>query len=257
MTTHNELLAEATQNYALAHHYLNKLKVSLDQLSASQSGIAQASRPPVRCVREWQDWLSDNGPAIKGDIQEATGIKFTERGTPYTVEWTSSLAQEPDDRFAPNTLMKINLKPDGRGAPPKVYFLWSQRWDVQPKFGVGPIKPDDWEESTHPVEPVDNFGDWSMDELVECQSDGASDEPSRFATVEEWNDANAAWFDAMVSAESRPTVEQKQALLDTLPHGVVDGNGLIASAYADAVKRSREPVSSALLGVVHPPEENT
>jgi hypothetical protein len=251
MTTRDELLAEATQNYALAHHYLSKLKVTLDKLSAAHSGTPQASRPPVRCVREWQDWLDINGPTIKGDIQEATGVRFTERGTPYTVEWTPALAQEPDDRFAPHTLMKINTKADGRGAPPKIFFLWSQRWDVHPLFGVGPIKPEDWgEEATVAAEEIGPIEyEWSLDEPVDNSS--PPEEPERYDSVEEWNEAWAPLFDTLVATEAKPSDEWRQALLDTLPDGVVDGGTHIALAYAAAVKRAREP--QTLLGVIHPP----
>lgn len=262
MTTHNELMAEATQNYAMAHHYLGKLKVTLDQLSAVQSGIAQASRPPVRCVREWQDWLAANGPTEKGGIQAATGIKFTERGTPYTVEWTPALAEAVDDRFAPHTLMKINTKPDGRGAPPKVYFLWSQRFDVHPLFGVGPIKSDadDLDEqidrlhgagAAAALDAAIASGEIPTSPDTETAGTDAVSEPEtvRFATIEEWDGYYAPLFDTMVAAESKATDAQKQVLRDTLPDGA-DANAAIAIAYRNATLRSRQ---GALLGVIHPP----
>lgn len=235
MTTHNELLAEATQNYAMAHHYLSKLKVTLDQLSAVQSGLAQSIRPPVRCVREWQDWLAHNGPAIKADVHEGTGVKFTERGTPYTVEWTPSLSGEPDDRFAPNTLMKIGTRAVGRGAPAKVFFLWNQRFDVLPKFGVGPDRPDPGELG------IVNLPDPPPD-------DGPTS--TRLTTLEEWDAVNVTYFDGLVSADRKPTDDEKQLLRDMLPEGE-DANAAIAIAYRKAVERSREP--APLLGVIQPP----
>lgn len=254
MQTFDELLAEANQHYAMAHHHMGKVKIILDLMFEARPASRVATvNSPVRCVREWVDWLQANGPALKGDIHEGTGIKFTERGSKYTVEWARSLDTAPDDQFAPNTLMKISGQAKGRGAPPKIYFLWSQRWDVHPKFGVGPIKPEDWgQESLEAVDDIGPIGfSWPVDEPVENSE--PTEEPTRYATVEEWNEANAAWFDAIVAAEAKPTTEQKQALLDTLPDGTADGNALIASAYAAAVKRTREIQS--LLGVIHPPVE--
>lgn len=250
MQTFDELLAEANQHYALAHHHLGKVKIVLDlMIEARPASMVATVNSPVRCVREWVDWIGVNGPSLKGDIHEGTSVKFTERGAKYTVEWARSLATARDDQFAPNTLMKISGQSKGRGAPPKIYFLWSQRWDVYPKFGVGPIKPADWDVPTAPVEPVDNFEDWSMEEL---EPDEVSDETEspRFATVEEWYDAHAPMFDTIFASGTKLTVEEKQDLLDTLPDGTVDGNSHIALAYSAAVKRSREP--KPLLGVIHP-----
>lgn len=237
---YERLHADAMQHYALAHHHLTKLKETLDEMAVGQGTTPAPSSAPVRCVREWADWLAVNGPSIKGDIQDSTGVRFTERGTKYTVEWVPSMAAEPDDRFPPNALMKIGSKPDGRGAPPKIFFLWSQRFDVYPKFGVGP--------SERP-EPIETDGapadDLPWDEVA-VDVDG----PMRYATMAEWDQAHGPLFDALVSSDAKPTDEQKQMLKDTLPEGA-EPNASIAIGYRSAVERARQ---QPMLGVVQPPE---
>lgn len=264
MRTHEELHAEAMQHYAMAHHYLGKLKETLDQMTAGRVGSGPITSP-VRCVREWTDWLSLNGPALKSDIVEATGIKFTERGTPYTVEWSTSLSEAPDDQFAPNTIMKIGSRAEGRGAPPKVYFLWSQRWDVHPLFGVGPLKPKTVVDYVNEIgevgfdpEPLTGVvkppvvsphalapGPWeepplALDEPVPQAEWAEPEPPTRYATIEEWDEAWAPTFDIFVANGHKPTDEWKQAFRDTLPAGA-DLNAAIAIAHRQAVERSRQP----------------
>lgn len=256
MRTHEELHAEAMQNYAMAHHYLGKLKETLDQMTAGRVGSGPITSP-IRCVREWTDWLSLNGPTLKPDIVEATGVKFNERGTAYTVEWSPSLSQAPDDQFAPNTIMKISSRRvgQGRGAPPKVYFLWSQRWDVHPLFGVGPVKS----ESEVPalnlllIPGPDEYGVMPPGdaERFDAEIAEALSQPTRFATMGEWDAYYAPTFDALVSAETKPSDEQKQTMRDTLPEGT-DANAALAIAYRNAVLRSRQ--TSAMTGVVQPPD---
>lgn len=253
--TLDELYAEAMQNYAMSHHYLSKLKTVLDQMASARSG--EAATAPVRCVREWQDWLTANGPALKSTIHEGTGVKFTERGTAYTVDWVPSLATAPDDRFAPTTLMKISSKSDGRGAPPKVYFLWSQRFDVYPRFGVGPdpaerviptgfdVADVTWPTSpdggtvlgvvapvsAHPIDP--EFGDEQPFDWTDVEQPAEG----RFATMSEWDAHHGPYFDSLVSADRKPTDDEKESLLARLPEGS-DPNAAVAIAYRAAVTRA-------------------
>ena len=230
-----ELHAEAMQHYAMAHHYLGKLKTTLDQMGSASAGLA---RVPVRCVREWQDWLAIHGPAFKSDIAEQTGVRFTERGTPYTVEWTPSLATEPDDHFDPSTLMKISDKSVGRGRPPVIFFLWSQRFDVHPRFQVGPIR-----EETHSNEIPDGSVAVHFDPTI------AAAGGVRCVNMTEWDDLHAWLFDGMVVTDTKPTDEQKEMLRNSLPEGE-DANAAIAIAIRNARLRTREP--AALTGVVTP-----
>lgn len=131
----------------------------------------------IRCVREWTRWLSENGPALKPDIQEATGIKFTERGTPHTFLWDESMDPEDDDAYPASAIMRVQGPPqDGRGRPPMVYFLWSQRWDVHPLFGVGPRR------AIHSMEPRE----------VEATVDGEPTTLTRVPLRDEWPDEQSA-----------------------------------------------------------------
>jgi hypothetical protein len=267
MTSYEALHGEAMSQYALAHHHLNRLKDVLDQM-ASARAFTPVSHAPVRCVREWQDYLAINGPTLKPKITDDTGIKFTERGSQYVVEWRSALREMPDDNFAPNTLMKINARSEGkRGSPPRIYFLWSQRWDVHPLFGVGP---------TGPVKPIDGDlsgdGDYlSADHVAraisldtesgpahgapllgvihppEFQSNAEPEPPTRCATMDAWDEMWAPTFDFLASAGGKPSDEQRAEMKATVPEGS-DGNAAIAIAYRDAMKRLTVPIGGDLAG---------
>lgn len=255
--SYEHLHAEAVQQYALAHHHLSRLKDVLDQMASVRQGAAPSVIPSVRCVREWADYLASHGPTPKPQIHKDTGIKFTEAGGRYTVEWHSALEGVPEDHFAPNTIMKINADPEGkRGAPPKIYFLWSQRYDVRPLFGVGPSEPTDlgaayYEKMTTPRELTETDQSVIRDLLDRTEPD-VSGLTGRFDTMAEWDEHWAPTFDAIASAERKWTDEEKQAFRDTCPEGE-DANAAVAIAHRAAVQRLANP--EPLLGVVHPPED--
>lgn len=116
------------------------LFLSLVSRSGRGTGVSPTRIP--NCVAVWRNWLAENGPATRQTIAEATGVKFNERGTPHTVKWVEGEAGL--DFVAPDTITRfLGLKKEsGRGAPPTIYALWSQRYEVLPKFGVGPERPD-------------------------------------------------------------------------------------------------------------------
>lgn len=257
--SYEHLHAEAIQQYALAHHHLTKLKDVLDQMATSRSPSGPLPTSQVRCVREWTDYLAANGPSLKPDIHKATGIKFTERGGQHTVDWHTALEDAADNHFAANTIMKINALPEGkRGAPRRIYFLWSQRYDVRPKFGVGPERPDTVEVDVYgepaqgtvfyfretPTAVVDRLSDLGSPPPPETHSN----EIQRYATMAEWDEAWADTFDFLATYEAKPTDEQKQEMRDTCPEGA-DANAAMAIAHRAAKQRS----THTLLGVISPP----
>lgn len=147
-------LSEAAENAlsSFRHHQALALQHSkradgfLDQFLSLISYEGAKSDTPAklpRCVREWTAWLHANGPAFRKDIYEGTGVKFNERGTPHTIQWSGKLNDVDDDSISPNTIVRfIGRSPTSRrGSPPTIYALWSQRYEVRPKFGVGPEKP--------------------------------------------------------------------------------------------------------------------
>lgn len=255
----NEAAEQALSNFqheqALSTAHAKRAEGYLAQF-LSLVGQKVADRPTgmtVRCVREWTRYLAENGPELKPVIAEETGIKFSERGTPHTFLWDESMADDPDDALPPNAICRIQGPPnEGRGRPPMVYFLWSQRYDVHPLFGVGPIKP----------EPSDDLGQryfdtvtapidlTEEDEAVIDDLLGNSVHSQRCGSITQWDDLHAPLFDAMVAADSKPTDEQKQTLRDTLPDGA-EPNAAIAMAYRAAVQRAQ---GQALTGVIQPPD---
>lgn len=210
--TSEDALAMFRHHQALAHQHLRKADAYLNQFlgSASPQASGKATRRLPQCVAIWTEWLSENGPNTRQHITDATGVKFTERGTPHTVQWDGGMAES---RFPPSTIVRfIGRKPPGggRGSPPTIYALWSQRFDVRPRFGVGPVAPDNeiTEEdatqaltgvirppvSSHPIDP--EFGE---EEPFDFDTETAEAVPAE--TPEQW----AARVMAMRDGESGPT----------------------------------------------------
>lgn len=279
--TPDESLADAEHHQAQAiYHQRKALKAMEQYLNALDIGSLPRSHS-IACIKTWQEYLAKNGPNTRKHITEATSTKFSERATSHTVMWDSSINPNDDSAFPPNTICRIRSKHlDGtRGAPPVIYFLWSQRWDVYPEFGVGPnaaSRPatdqvdeaavadpeahaaiseieeefltskdeEEWAEYLE-TQPVDNqeAGEPEPTEEVDVST-------HQYPTLDAWNAAHAAYFDALVVADAKPTDAQKTFLLATLP-GHTNGPAALATAYQAAVLRSRNP--TGVLGVIQPP----
>lgn len=141
-----EALAQFRHYDALAVNNRKKASSALERFLEIISYGTDSQAPlggVPQCVRVWSAWLAQNGPDTRQNITEATGRKFTERGTPHTLRWDDiqdgDSANIPENTIIRFTGAKVN---EGRGAQPVVYALWSQRYDVFPKFGVGPSLPD-------------------------------------------------------------------------------------------------------------------
>lgn len=135
-------LAQFRHHHALASTHSQKAdKYLTDFLAAITTKVSVATLPRSgpRCVTVWTEWLAANGPNTRTHITDETGVKFTERGTPYTVRWQD--VQE-ETELPQNTIVRFigQKPPSGKGAPPTIYALWYQRYDVYPLFGVGPQK---------------------------------------------------------------------------------------------------------------------
>lgn len=261
--TPGEQLAEINHALALAQTNLKRAFSALQKYEEAM-GIRATERkkPAIRCLAIWQKWLAENGPNTRQAVTDATDTKLTERATPYTVVWDDDIDPTDEEAYPDDTLFRIRALHggEGRGAPPVVYFLWSQRWDVHPLFGVGPIfgtvritdeqSDEDRLASAlsplpEPLEPEDDLHPYP-------ESDTVSEETSdRFATLVDWYEAWAPLFDSMVASESKPTDEQKAMLQDSLPESEKDNLAALAVGYQEAVLRSRNP--APILGIIQPP----
>lgn len=136
---HHDALAIANRTKANA-----ALGQFLDIISYDDAGATVRLDRAPKCVRVWTRWLAENGPNTRAYITEATDTKFSERGTPHTIRWDDITGDTADDDLFPaSTIIRFkgNKLDAGRGAPPTIFALWSQRYDVLPKFGVGPERP--------------------------------------------------------------------------------------------------------------------
>lgn len=144
-------LATFRNEDALAIAHRRKANVALDRFltiinhGESTASIATPTNDAPRCVQVWTKWLQDNGPNTRQHITEQTGVRFSERGTPYTLRWGDDLLYSLPNLIQPSTIIRFRgTKPPGqRGAAPTIFALWSQIFDVYPLFGVGPERPDE------------------------------------------------------------------------------------------------------------------
>jgi hypothetical protein len=239
-----ELLTQISHHETMANHHTSmatSLRVQYQAAIGDSSvdwGNGVLKRRPTKSHGRWVAWLSENGPAPRKKIADDVGL-LTGEIPPYA----DTLGLTVDSSFPDNTLMRLSADNGrDRGRPVDVFFLWHQRFDVRPLFGVGPTKPE--------FQPIDN----APLEIasVSLDTDGAPgtmlgvvqppplDEPAdvRYATVEEWEQAHASLFDRLVATDSKPTADEKELLTSTTPEGIVAGP-LIAMAWTVAVQRAR------------------
>lgn len=271
-----EYLSEIHHALALAQTNLNRAFSAVEKYEAAMGVKTVEKKHSIASLKTWQRWLADNGPASRGQITEASGVKLSERASPHTVVWDEVAGL--DVNYPDDTVCRVRANPPdggGRGAPPVIYFLWSQRYDVRDKYGVGPERPDPTtDDGPQPVDPAPAYGTvvyhpsdvaatvgmheglhgladavrptYEPEPTVEPEPDG----PTRFATVDEWNEHWAGEFKFLAQYGSKPTDEVRVQMVATLPEGV-DPNGALAVAYSTAVRKANE---ATVLGVVQPPE---
>lgn len=212
-----EALATYRHHRALADDAMNRFLTVITY----GKNFTQSGKTP-KCVRAWQRWLADNGPNTRAHITNATGVKFTERGTPHTIKWEEG-DDVSDDRFPLYTITRFTgLPPNGRGAPPTIYALWAQRFDVYPKFGVGPtrnaVSTDD-----EPTQEPARAPDLPQEPILGVVP------PKHAETVAEWLEwtKEADWDNL-----SEP---EKDALYVQMPIGtLVAGRKVVANGLVDA-----------------------
>jgi hypothetical protein len=253
---------------------------TIDALIATIPQMSQAGPPGTpgggrrssggMVYREWVGWLSQNGPAFRQTIMDAVGKPLP--GNQSVVNWNSIMATWADDAMPSDTLCKINGHSTGQGRPPVIYFLWSQRFDLHSKFGVGPEsrpEPQGLLGVVHP--PIVGTGSDEIARLPVGQDgeilngggrSGATvtevsqeievppanpqptvepEGPPRFATMEEWHERWDTVFDATVPYGEAPDRLEKEQMILTLPEDT-DGEPpgtILARAAHEARQRAQ------------------
>ncbi len=230
-----ELLGEVSHYMALGQaNYARALAAHLEYEKAL--GMEKAPRKPtIKCLRIWGEWLAANGPATRAYITGATGERLTERATPHTIQWTDDIDPTDDLSYPPDTIMRIRSLSEGfgRGAPPTVYFLWSQRFDVREKFGVGPERPDETTvlgviQPPHVTDVPNVPGVPVHPNPITDKVYGVDPHGRPRPDVDEWIESHAELF-RMIGQGIKPDAEQRTILRSDCPNGV-DANVAIMLA---------------------------
>ena len=154
------MLVEIEQHQALSEKHSAKARTLLAQyrsiVANGYVNSASETQPvplrPIKSLTRWVNWLKANGPALRKTLVDAVG-PLGGNAVAYTLDWDWSMGFAEDDAFIDDTMLKMTIAPEtGKGRPPDVYFLWSQRYDLLDLFGVGPSHPE--LEATKP-EPTD------------------------------------------------------------------------------------------------------
>lgn len=268
-------LSLASEHAAKADEHLRRYQLALPGGGAIRPASGSARKGP-KCVRVWTDYLNQHGPGYRQDITDGTGMKFTERGTPYTVEWEDHMVEFEDDHFLADTIMRIRgIREDGgRGAAPVLYFLWSQRWGIYDAFGVGPkIRPhaaavsEPTEDDTllgvvHPPEPhvaMDWGTVWDMvtDVTLEKSEPTEESEPGTvsgitpFESMDEWHTRWDPFLETLAPHDAKPSEDEQAAMLSTMPEGTEDPKAIMALAYSSARRRATDVRNSLQYGHGH------
>jgi hypothetical protein len=224
-----------------------------------------------KSLREWVAWLKRNQPAYRQEIWDATGLNLTAPKSSI-LDWTSDMAYWDDSQMPPDSLCRLRAPAGGPGAPPSIYFLWSQRFDIHALHGVGPSERPEPQPQLEPEpqtllgvihppvgpatvpapgtepltgEPLDGFGlpanDWDTYEEQDLPPKSEPTEPTRYATMDEWH---ARWdqvFDMLAANDAVATAEEKEQMLSTMPEdteGEPTGT-ILARALHEAKQRVR------------------
>lgn len=152
---HDDALSEITHHLAVIQTYITRVAV----LVAEQQGAAapmplhgsalRGSTSSVRSLQVWAEHLAEHGPTTRGDLFTATGLNLSTAGYDRTQAWVGQMAYLPDSAHPDDMVLRIKSTSSGKGRPPVIYFLWSSRWEVLPKFGFGPVKPDNVPDQSH------------------------------------------------------------------------------------------------------------
>lgn len=211
-----------------------------------------------KSLREWVAWLKRTGqPALRQTIHDATGINLTAHKSSI-LEWSIDMAYWPDEQVPADTLCRTRANSTRPGAPQSIYFLWSQRFDVHRVFGVGPSERLIVEQPTtilgviHPPTPATGAVpwdqmefDWSVVTYDTTDTDEDTDEDTAvtrgyqpYASMDDWHARWDPLLNMLAPYEEKPTPEEQEEMLGTLPAGTDDPKAILAVAYSQAYRRS-------------------
>lgn len=233
-----DALAEMTHHLTQAAHHANKAheaqRVYLSLLPGGDSSVlpglpsnGSRRRSAPKCVTIWTEYLREHGPSFRQDIQDGTGMKFSERAYPYTIAWDDGMASAGDSEFMPDAIVRIRglKETEGRGGAPVVFFLWEQRFDLFDRFGVGP-RPQQAQALLGVIHPPTESQTFEISHNIENQDVvvALNDNPqpevestARFNTLDEWHEKWDTLFDVLVANDATPTDGEKEELLATMP----------------------------------------
>lgn len=233
----NGLLADLEHHTSLAAHHSKLAAEAQQRLTQYLTGkntvtASTANRKIPKSVVAWTEWLSVNGPGLRQEVEEGAGMKLTDKGYHYTVEWEDRMASLDDDHFPDDQMLRIRTLRSGRGAAPVAFFLWSQRWDVQDRFEVGPTEPSSIQGVIRPPEPSpdDTVTDVTL-EKTEPKEEGTP----RYDSMEEWHARWDPLLKAIAPHDVKPSEEEMDEMLATLPPDITDDpKAIVAVAYSTA-----------------------
>jgi hypothetical protein len=148
---HEEAIMEMASQLAICQNMLTKLAVMFakfqEDTGSPMSGKSQPATN-IRSLQLWSEHLAEHGPTFRQDIWDATGLNLAQAGHNQVRKWVGPMAFWPDNALSPDAVLSIQSLGTGKGRPPVIYFLWKQRYDVRPKYGVGPERPADGEDGS-------------------------------------------------------------------------------------------------------------
>src|SRR3990167_9510519 len=226
----DDALSKIVQHLAVAQTYLSKAAVLVAeyQSAAAPTPLGSAVRSTnttIHSLHMWAEHLAEHGPTTRGDLDAATGLNLTKSGYDRTHAWVRPMTYMAGGSFPDDAVMRIKGPSNGVGRPPVVYFLWSQRWDVHPLFGVGPVKPENAPAISIPTDgamrgtadltgltfdeaqeviycPSDDEIPVTVNTLQEMFDGPEPDGPVRYGTMAEWDEAWSGLFDSLAATEA-------------------------------------------------------
>lgn len=224
---------------------IDALIASIPQLTQPTIGAPTNGRNNTggKVYREWVAWLQLNRPAYRQELMESVAKPLP--GNQPVLDWKSVMATWPDSAVPDDTMCKINGQSTGMGRPPTIYFLWSQRFDVYDLFGVGPSERPAME-ATEPevllgvIHPPVTADTVPLERQETQEPEPIEEVVPRYATMVEWDERWGPLFDTLAKYDDKPTDEEKQEMILTLPEGSTEPwNVVLARSFQEAKLRSQ------------------
>lgn len=190
-----------------------------------------------KSLREWVAWLKRNQPAYRQVIWDETNINLTAHKS-MVLDWTTDMVHWSDGQMPDDQLCRMRGPATGPGAPPSIYFLWSQRFDVHALHGVGPVGRPETEPIlgvVHPPAPMSEMSEPRSD-----VTDGTVESPhTRFLTLDDWHAAWDPLLESLAPYDAKPSDDEMTRMVATMPAAVTDDpKAIIAVSYSAARRKA-------------------